>query len=539
MAIMNDKKNQPVARRYSIIALIVALLACIATFFLLIVRGLAAAQVVTVANVDNLQRYLLVAAGIIILGLAAYAILEPDRVRRFFTGRQARYGSNALIMSLAFVGILVVGNLLAYENPVQVADLTEDKTNTLSPELATVVKSLPQKVTATGFFSQSSTDAADKLLSKIKANSNGKFDYHFENPDLNPLAAKQAGMTGDGKILLQMGDRKEIAAFADEKEILQALNRLLNPNSRVVYFLVGHGEAGIDQSGDTSLSTAKQTLETKNYTVKSLNLLADGKIPSDALSVIIAGPKKPVSDQEVALLKAYVNKGGSLVVMEDPVQFTDFGNAKDPLADYLASDWGIKLDNDVIIDLSNQQQPLYAVSAIAAQQHPITQNINANLIIIMPQARSISLASQPKDVTQTALIQTAPPDQASINSWGETNLPSTPGSQVKYDQGTDILGPLNMAVAADNLTTKGRVVVFGNSIFATDQAFNAYGNGNFFINSIDWAAAQENLIKFTPKTPTERTFKIPGQFQWIAILLGSVFVIPGLVLMAGISAWLA
>src|ERR1043165_1399932 len=390
MALMNNTKNQPATRagtpKASILALIVAGLACVAAFFLLIVWGLSAAQVVTLANVDNIQRWLLVSLGLIILGVAVYAILEPDRVRRFFTGRQARYGSNALVMSLALLGILVVGNLLAYQYPKQLADLTEDQTNTLSPELATVVKSLPQKVTATGFFSQSSTDTADKLLSRIKASSNGKFDYHFENPDLNPLVAKQAGITGDGKILLQMGNRKEIAASADEKEILQALNRLLYPNSRAVYFLVGHGEAGIDQSGDTSLSTAKQTLEAKNYTVKSLNLLADGKIPQDALAVIIAGPKKPVSDQEVALLKAYVNKGGSLVVMEDPVPFTDFGDAKDPLADYLTSDWGIKLDKDVIIDLSNQQQPLYAVSAIAAQQHPITQNINANLIIIMPRS---------------------------------------------------------------------------------------------------------------------------------------------------------
>ncbi|HLO18018.1 MAG TPA: GldG family protein, partial [Anaerolineales bacterium] len=475
----------------------------------------------------------------IILGLAAYAIMEPDRVRRFFTGRQARYGSNTLVMVLAFLGILIVGNVLAYENPIPVADLTEDKSNTLSPELLNVVKNLPQKVTATGFFSQSSTDTADKLLSKIKSNSNGKFDYHFENPDQNPLAAKEAGITGDGKILFQMGDRKEIAAFADEKEILQTLDRLLNPNPRAVYFLIGHGEAGVEQSGETSLSTAKQTLESKNYTVKSLNLIADGKIPEDALAIIIAGPKKPVSDREVSILKDYVNKGGSLVIMEDPVQFTDFGDAKDPLADYLVSDWGIKLDNDVIIDLSNQQQPLFAVSAIASQQHAITQNINANLIIIMPQARSISFSSQPKDVTQTSLIETAPPDQASINSWGETNLTSASGGQIAYDEGKDILGPLNMAVTGENTKTKGRVVVFGNSIFATDQGFNAYGNGNFFINSIDWAAEQEELIKFTPKTPTERTFKAPGQFQWIAILLGSVFIIPGLVVLWGVSTWLA
>src|SRR5512138_394695 len=158
MALMKEeKKKQSTARNYSIIALIFALLACIATFILAVTRGLISMQVVTVANVEDIQRYLLVSIGLVILGLAVYAIMEPERVRRFFTGRQARYGSNALVMSLAFVGILIVGNILAYQNPVPIADLTEDKSNTLSPELLNALKTLPEKVTATGFFSQNSS----------------------------------------------------------------------------------------------------------------------------------------------------------------------------------------------------------------------------------------------------------------------------------------------------------------------------------------------------------------------------------------------
>src|SRR5215207_3156927 len=193
MALMNNDAKQPAARNYSIAALIVALLACIATFLLGIVRGLASAQVVTITNVDNLQRYLYVSAGFIVLGLAAYAILEPERVRRFLTGRQARYGSNALVMSIAFLGILVVGNMIAYQNPKTLLDLTEDKTNTLAPELTRALATLPEKATATGFFSQaSSTESAEQLLSNIKANSIGKFDYQFIDPDHDPQAARNA-----------------------------------------------------------------------------------------------------------------------------------------------------------------------------------------------------------------------------------------------------------------------------------------------------------------------------------------------------------
>ncbi len=534
----NRQKAQPTWRRFTFLALIISLLASVATAFLGITKGLVAAQLYEVANPDNINRWLLISAGVIVLGLALYVILEPDKATRFITRRQTRYGSNLFIMSLAFLGILIVGSVLAYQNPVRVADLTADKENTLAPELLDALDSLPEKVTAVGFFSsQSSTESADKLLSNIKANSNRKFDYRFENPDLNPLAAHESGITGNGKILLTMGEHKEIAAFADEHEILQAIIRLTNPNPRAVYFLTGHGEAGLEQ-GDVNFATAKQTLESKNYTVNSLSLIAEGKIPEDALAIVIGGPQKPLSDREVELLKEYIDKGGSLVVLQDPYPFTNFGNAPDPLAEYLTKDWGITLDQDVIIDISNSYGPQYAVSAIA-NQHPITQNINENLIIIMPQARSISITSQPEGVIQTPLIETAPPSQTSINSWGETALTSADGGQVQYDEGSDILGPLNMAVTGENTTTKGRVVVMGNSLFAEGQNFDVNGNGNFFINSIDWAAEQEDLIQFTPRSTTTRTFVPPTSIEWLAILLGSLLIIPGLVVLAGVSAWLA
>lgn len=526
-----DDRQQTTTRKYSVLALVFALLACIATFFLGIMRGLFSMQMFSGLQAEELNRYLIASVGLIVLGLATYAILEPDRVRRFFTGRQARYGSNSLIMTLAFLGILIVGNVLAFQNPVKVRDLTEDKVNTLSPELASALETLPQNVTATAFFSQnSSTESAETLLSNIKANSNGKFDYTFVNPDRDPQAALNAGITGDGKILLQMGDHKEIVAFVSETEILKGLLRLLNPGNNVVYFLTGHGEPDVEQPGEAALTRAKSTLESKNYTVKTLNLLAENEIPEDATVIVIAGPKKPVSQDEVKLLQDYLASGGSLIVMENPIPLTQFGDAADPLADLLAEDWGISFDNDVVIDL-NSPQPTTAAAAYYDAGHPVTINMN-NLVTFFPFSRSLQMSGTKEGITLTPLIQT------NERSWGETDFQSlTGGGQVGLDT-DERPGPLTLAIAGENSSTGGRVVVFGTSTFAADQFFDAYGNGDMFVNSVDWTSEQEDLANITPRTPTERTFNIPGQFQWIMILLGSVFVIPGLVVLAGISTWL-
>jgi hypothetical protein len=153
-------------------------------------------------------------------------------------GRQARYGSNALIMTIAFLFILGLVNIL-FANPRfnlnKTYDVTENKTNTLAPETLAALKTLPETVTATAFFSQASDPtSATQLLDKIRNNSNGKFDYQFVNPDLNPQAALSAGVTGDGKILLQMGDKSAMVAYASEEEILKGMLRLLNPESSTI-----------------------------------------------------------------------------------------------------------------------------------------------------------------------------------------------------------------------------------------------------------------------------------------------------------------
>ena len=530
---MNNKKNQPAWRAYTLAALILAALACIATFFLAIVRGLVSMQIFTVANTDNLNRYLLVSAGVIVLALAIYAILEPDKISRFISGRQARYGSNALVMSIAFIGILIVGNVLAYQNPVTIADLTEDKVNTLAPELVAALETLPEKITATGFFSQNmTTESAEQLLSNIKANSNGKFDYQFINPDRDPQAARNAGITGDGKILLQMGDRKEIAAFASEPEILKAMLRLLNPDQHVVYFLTGHGERSTDPGAEGVMTRARETLESKNYSVQTLNLLAENQIPEDASVIVIAGPLKPVSENEVELLRGYLGSGGSLIIMEDPPALTKFGEESDPLAEMLAKDWGIILNNDVVIDL-NSPQPTTAAAAYYDSIHPITRNMN-NLVAFFPFTRSLSLGESVENVTLNRLVET------NERSWGETDSQSLTqgGGQVGYDENVETLGPLALAIAGENSTTSGRVVVFGTSNLAVDEIFDSYGNGDMFVNSVDWSAEQEQLANITPKTPTQRTFIVPSSFQWISILLGSVFIIPGLVILGGVATWL-
>jgi gliding motility-associatede transport system auxiliary component len=510
----------------------------IARWAALIVAGLALLAVVGLLVVQHeWNLYLQISLGLMVIGLGVFVLLDPDAVRTALTGRQAHYGSNVLILAIAFIGILVVVNYLAFTNTKRV-DLTADKSNTLAAETLDVLKSLPGTVTAKAFFSTDSTLATQKtnaqdLFDQYVYSSNGKFQYVFIDPIKDPTAAEAAGITKDGSIILYMGQAKQPVASVTEQEITGALVRLMNPGSEVVYFLTGHGELPIDGGSDQSFTQLKTALEAKNYTVNTLSLLATSQIPTDASVIVIAGPQKPLSDAEVSLLDAYLKNGGSLVVMEEPTILTQFGDAPDPLANYLAQTYGIVLGNDIVVDVQaaqSLQQPFVAIANQYAQ-HVITQKMSG-MATFFPTARSVTTDdSVGSDYSRIKLILTA------SQSWAETDMASVQDGTMNPDQGVDTFGPISLAVVAQGTTNNARIAVFGDSDFATNTYYSVYGNGDMIVNTIDWAAKQENLINLSAKTTVDRTLITPKPYMMSMILLGSMIVLPGLVLVGGIVAW--
>ena len=509
---------------------ILSALAVLVALASLTMKAFQSIGIYTPTNPDALILALQISAAVFILGLAFFAIILPDKTRQILTGKTVRYGSNLLIITLAFLGILITLNYLAYKNPKE-WDLTAEKSHTLAPESIAILAALPEKVEAIAFFSAyTPMDAADQLLLDFKANSNGKFDYQFVDPDLNPVEVREAGITGDGKILLQMREKQEIIPVASEQELLRGMLRLINPDERAVYFLTGHGEHDSEIQGERAVTRAIETLYGKNYIVQPLNLLAENAIPDDALTIVIVGATNPLSADEIALFDSYLADGGGLVALVDPTPLSELGNEEDTLVAYLAESWGVLLDDNLIVDPSSNP-PSDAV-AYSYAEHPITQKMN-NVAAYFPFARSMQFVEN-KNLTQTLLAWTI--DRA----WGESNFSAleVDGDPVAFDEEDDIPGPLAMASSVENISTGGRIVVFGNAVFAGDEAFDAYGNGDLFINAIDWAAEQEDLLNLTPKPQVERTFLAPNDFQLITILLGTICLLPGMMIVGGFLAWM-
>jgi ABC-type uncharacterized transport system involved in gliding motility auxiliary subunit len=298
----------------------------------------------------------------------------------------------------------------------------------------------------------------------------------------------------------------------------------------VLYFLTGEGEHDTENSGEASYTRVRQVLESKNYVVNTLNLQAQNAIPDDARALVIAGPLVPLTESSLTLIKGFVNNGGDLLVLANPVPLTQFGDQPDLLAEYLASDWGITLDNDIVVDTNSPSSPFYAVGA-QYTSHPITEKMQG-IAAIFPYSRSITVDTENTDVSPTALVLTI------AQSWGETDFSAMEGQQaLTYDEGADTPGPMTLAAAAENRTAKSRVVVFGSSSFAQDGNFDFSGNGDMFVNAIDWLAEQESLIGLTESQATTRTFNPPASLQFILTIVSVVCIIPLAIIAVGVYAW--
>ena len=97
------------------------------------------------------------------------------------------------------------------------------------------------------------------------------------------------------------------------------------------------------------------------------------------------------------------------------------------------------------------------------------------------------------------------------------------------------------AAAKDKKADEGpkpesRVVVFGDSDFASNFALGIRGNGDLFVNAVNWLAQQENLIAIRPREPEDRRITLTRD-QEQRIFWLTVLIIPGLILLAGVQTW--
>jgi ABC-type uncharacterized transport system involved in gliding motility auxiliary subunit len=463
-----------------------------------------------------------VSIGLVLVGSLLFLIglgITFPLPKGFWQKRSTRAGTHTLLTTLIVLAIVGLVNFVAIRHPIRL-DLTEKQLFTLSPQTDRLLTTLQHPVKVWIFAEGGSNPNEVELLDNYRRK-NPQFEYEFIDPEKQPNRAKEfKKLAADTlyKAYLQYGDKKQPIKTLASKETLteaklsNAIETARSNRTLTAYFLQGHGEHTIkDPQG--GFSQAVNNLEGKGYQIEPLNLVERSTIPDNADVIIIAGPKRKLFPQEVTALKLYADRGGKLMLLLDP----EIDAGLDPLL----KEWGVKLDNRLIIDGSGAGNliGLGPASPIITHygNHPIAQDFGSG-ISIFPYSRPI--ATFPVDgVEAVSLLIT------NEKMWAEKDVSSP---NIQFDAGQDIAGPFDLGVA---LTRKAspphkdsKLIVIGNSTFATDGLFQQQLNGDIFLNAVEWLASGETgTLSIRAKEPENRRVNLtPLQANavfWISIVL--------------------
>lgn len=451
---------------------------------------------------------------------------------QWLKARQTRYTAYAAVYILVVLGAVVAANVLAarYDKS---WDLTKNKQYSLSEESAKLVRGVKQPITIT-YFNQSTRFGQGKdLLDEYKDLSpNVHVDY--VDPEKDPMLARQDGVQHFGTAVVQVGDKKEIAASMDETGITGALIRDIKSSTRTVCFVSGSGEHQIDDSGRDGLSRWKESLAQDTYETKTVDLISKAEVPSDCTALVVAGPTHNYDQPEVAAIQKYVENGGrAMFLLDPPLQLGNDKIASNDALTAMLEGWGVTLDKDLILDLNPIGQLMGTGAQVALvssyQSQPIVAGMKGSMTGF-PLARSMQ-------VHDTAKTSVQPLFSSSNSSLATSNLNS---SAIRISDPSNKKGPLIIAAAGTYNTGKpdsqGRFVVVGSSSWAANGFISFNGNSDLALNAINWLASDEDLISIRPKPPADQHITMT-RAQSRMVIITSQFVLPLIVIFFGVFVW--
>jgi hypothetical protein len=109
--------------------------------------------------------------------------------------------------------------------------------------------------------------------------------------------------------------RKKPVAFLGEMMFTSTLLALENPRPFKAYFLQGHGEPSLTDSGDSGYLKFAALLAQNYIQLEPLTLVGDNPVPADCNLLIIAGPRTLFSNLELQKIEKYLSSGGRFFLL--------------------------------------------------------------------------------------------------------------------------------------------------------------------------------------------------------------------------------
>ena len=461
-------------------------------------------------------------------------------------GALARRRRGEIVLStVGVVGILLA---LAYLSARYSArfDFTSTGQHSLSEATVGMLRRLEKPVRVIFFHDPLMRDTVE--LYQLMARETPRLQVEFYDPMINPAQARMLGVNFAGTAVMESEGRRLQVHGGSETDIANGILRVSQSATQRVCFLDGHGEPDpfsleshdhLEGSPGHShglgaryvlherhgMAKARHALETLNYSVEKLLLVKETTALTGCAVLVVPGPKTALLPREVAAIREYLAAGGNALVMLDP--FTRTG------LEPVIREYGVVVDDGIVIDEARHFWADMSAPAVSDyNRHQITREL---ALTFFPGARSLSPTPQRAPGTSvTPLVN------SSRNSWSQRDPDRVHDVKGRHDPGPHTLMIVALRRPVDDAREaaprRSRLVVVGDSDFATNSFFHIMGNGALFLNAVNYLAAQENLIGLQPRTAELPRINLTNR-QMKATFVLSVLLVPALLALIGTVVW--
>lgn len=501
----------------------------------------------------RLPAYVLMGVGAVLVAVAAAANLED--LKNAARGRALRHGTNAVFYTLFVLLIVAAVNFLSARHHKRF-DVTEEGLNTLAPQTVQILENLKGDVQVVAFYSEMNEQKRrfEDLASEYSYHTD-KLRVRVVDPYKSPGEARQLEISQDGTIVVLAPAGEARITSIGEEELTNAILKATRKEKKRICFTTGHGESSIADDQAAGFSQAADALKKENFETEDLLLLQARKVPAECSAVVVAGPATPLLPAEADALDAYLAGGGRLLVMKrDPKAGTGL--------DRLLAEYGLRVNSDVIVDqLSRAVVGDEFVPVVTTYEpHAATKALSdKRLVTFYPVASSVEKIDAGDPGVQSQVIARTGPD-----AWGET------GDVASFEEGSDNAGPVGLVATAsakvagtkaapeegaeagsagapetgppgeDTAPQTGederRIVLTGDSDFASNAYLHLSGNSDMFLNAVAWLSSESDLISIRPRTHEPQPVTLTASRQ--NLLSFMTFALPLAAIVAGAGVWI-
>jgi hypothetical protein len=293
-----------------------------------------------------------------------------------------------------------------------------------------------------------------------------------------------------------------------EAQLTNAIRRATSTRSSKIYVLAGQGEPDVVEAGPLGLSRLKTALQLRGVELVPLPLTLVGRLPDDAVALMIMPGLVPLPDAATTLLHTALNNDVSVFLAVDPDHASQAINA-------LCAGVGVDVVDDVIVDDSPFSSMLGGADVATGQSniaHTIVRPLQGALTHF-PRANLLAITPI-DDLTATPIVST--------------------GAEARSRK-TGAQGPLPLVVAIERAASTQRVVVAADADFVQNAHITQGANADLALNAMLWLSAVDDAIVVRPRTSggTLVFFTPSGRSQLTFVV---VLLVPALLAMAA-AAW--